>query len=334
MAQFTVYSSSDAGAGNPGLLFGTAGDLLRVLDLVLVNGYTGKAAAGWTKPFANSGNIGCYRNASPANSGNGFGIVINDNGANVTSTYKEAWITGWESIASVAGPVGTGTGQFPTPAQALTTGHLVARKSADLVTGRAWICFADSLTFYMFVATGDTLGYYHTFWFGDFFSLGGSTDAYRCLIQGNAVENSGAASATNMTADTISTTSVASANGFFASRTSGGGGSSVQLYKMGALCMQAGGTTLPVATIGALQAANGSDNSYYLPPLWLTQFTVNQLRGRIRGLYHSGHATTTWADGQVVTGGGDFAGKTLQAVKLGINGGMWFVETSNTLETN
>ena len=71
MAQFTIYSSSDAGADAPGPIAGVAGDLIRVLDKILVTGYTGKSAAGWSHPVATSGNIASYKNASPANSGNG-----------------------------------------------------------------------------------------------------------------------------------------------------------------------------------------------------------------------------------------------------------------------
>lgn len=43
-------------------LTGAAGSLLAVLDAALVSGVTGLTPAGWTKPFANSGNIGCYKN--------------------------------------------------------------------------------------------------------------------------------------------------------------------------------------------------------------------------------------------------------------------------------
>src|SRR6185369_17757627 len=106
MGQFTIYSSSDPGNGSdqPGLLTGQAGDLLRVLDKVLVNGYTGKAAAGWTKPFVNATNSGCYKQGA----GSLFALHIQDNGANVTSTFKEAWATGWETITATSATVGTG----------------------------------------------------------------------------------------------------------------------------------------------------------------------------------------------------------------------------------
>jgi hypothetical protein len=337
MAQFTVYASTDAGAGNPGNLTGQAGDLLRVLDLVLVNGYTGKAAAGWSKPFANAGNIGCYKNASTANGGSGFGVVINDNGANITSTYKEAWATGWESIAGVGSPVGTGSGQFPTPAQLLTSGHVVVRKSLTADgTGRAWTCYADSLTFYLFIYSGDVAGQAFPLWFGDFFSLAGSSDAFRGMIMGRAIENSAGTGTTNQNDDVLWALGGTPANtvGQYAARSYGGGGTSIQVVPMGAYGLLPGISAQRTANVGALTAPNGPDNSYYLPPIWVGEIIAGVLRGRFRGLYHSAHALATWANGQVVTGAADFAGKTLQAVTKGVNGGMWFVETSNTVETN
>src|ERR1035437_2380958 len=133
-SQFTVFSSSDA--AGPGLLTGAAGSLLAVLDACLVTSYAGHTlAAQWTKPTANAGNIGCYKQGAGA----GLSLVINDAGPNGTSTYKEAWAIGWESVAGVGSPVGTGSGQFPIPAQLLTTGHDVWRKSATAEIGRAHV---------------------------------------------------------------------------------------------------------------------------------------------------------------------------------------------------
>ena len=336
MAQFTVYSSGDV--SGPGVMFGSAGDLIRVLNAVLVVGYSGKAAAGWTHPVATVGNIASYKNASPANSGNGFGVVINDNGPHVTSTFKEAWATGWETVLGVGAPVGTGTGQFPTPALLLTSGHVVVRKSAtaDGTTPRSWVCYADSLTFYLFIQTGDGASYYSFFGFGDFFSLTGSSDQYRCHIQGRALENNATGGASTGAGDLIGTQSNTTANavGSYAPRSWGGGGSCVATSYIGAIGLTAGTTNSYINNVGTNTAPNGPDNAYYIPPIWINELSASALRGRFRGLYHSAHPLATFADGQVISGAADYAGKTLQAVKRGISGGMWFVETSNTLETN
>src|ERR1035437_8888689 len=179
-SQFTIFSSSDV--AGPGLLTGAAGTLLALLDACLVTSYAGHTlAAQWTKPIANAGNIGSYKQGAGA----GLSLVINDAGPNGTSTYKEAWAIGGESVAGVGSPVGTGSGQFPTPAQALTSGHVVIRKSASAdATGRSWVLFANVSTFYLFVAAGDPAGVYLAFMFGDVFSLKGASDGSRCLLHG------------------------------------------------------------------------------------------------------------------------------------------------------
>lgn len=356
MAQFIQYSSSDA--GGPGLLTGAAGTLIAVLKACLVDGYLAHAAAGWSQPVATAGNIGSFKNASPANGGNGFGFVINDNGPNVTSTFKEAWITGWETVLGVGAPVGTGTGQFPTPAQLLTSGHVVWRKSAsaDGVT-RAWTIFADSLTCYVFMSSGDIAGTYQYGFFGDVFSLKGNTDAFRCMIMGRTVENTSGGATTSNAAQNDWSDAMAQAGGttpgtgvlltatpgHFLARTAGGGGASVLANKFGDITRaNLAGTynTATGATVGAypfagiVQTPNSPDNAYHLSPMWIGESASGIVRGRMRGLYHVCHPTASFADGQTFNGAGDFAGKTFQIVLKGTSGGFLAVETSNTLETN
>jgi len=331
-SQFTIYTSSDA--NGPGLIFGAAGDVLRVLDLCLVNGYTGKAAPSpaWTKPFANSGNIGCYKQGAGAQ----MSLLINDNGKNVTSTFKEAWVTGWESIASIADPVGTGVGQFPLPAQMLTTGHVVLRKSntADSTNGRQWILFADAYTFYFFINTGDgTATYYGTLFFGDMYSFKGSTDAYRCLLIGNGQENSFAGATVN-SADQIATLFQGAANhpGHYMPRSYTGIGTSIQWLKQGDFSKTNNSSGGPL--LGVVQPPNGPDNGYYMSAVTVAELISLSIRGRVRGMFHICHPLATFADGQLLLGANDFAGKTFQIVKQGATGGYWGMEVSATVETN
>ena len=68
-SQFTIYTATDI--GGPGLLTGVTGSLINILNACLVNGYTSKSAAGWTKPFADiSASAGslpyyaCFKQAS------------------------------------------------------------------------------------------------------------------------------------------------------------------------------------------------------------------------------------------------------------------------------
>lgn len=326
VSQFIQYSSGDA--SGPGAIQGVVGDVLRVLDLCLVNGYSGKAAAGWSKPFANSGNIGCYQNGTGST---GLGVVINDNGPNATSLAKEAWATGWESIAGIGAPVGTGTGQFPTAAQLLTTGHTVIRKSTSAdATHRNWTVFADAHTAYLLIQTGDgSATTYSGFMFGDVFSLKSTADNYRCMIIGNPTENAGTAGAFN----SASLANAATAGNFLA-RTYGGGGASVTAGKHGD-----GNKSVTTAYFdGLAQTPNGPDNSYYLCPIWVHEPSAGIIRGRLRGVYQLCHPKASFSDGQTFNGMGDYAGKTFQVVRdiygpaSVLSHMVW--ETSNTVETN
>jgi len=123
--------------------------------------------------------------------------------------------------------------------------------------------------------------------------------------------------------------------GHYIARTWGGGGSSVQLNKGGDL--QVAIVFNPSYPYYATQYGNqpyGPDNTLYLSPLRMFEYPSGQLRGRFRGLYMCAHQYTLFSDGQTLAGAGDYAGKTFQVVHRGGNGGIWFVETSNTVETN
>lgn len=322
-SQFTIYTSSDT--SGPGPLSGTVGCLLTVLDAILVNGYTGKTAAGWSKPFANSGNIGCYK----LGAGTGFGMVINDNGPS-TPTYQQASASGWEAITGVGSSVGSGTGQFPLPSQLLVTGHVTIRKSVSLDSvSRPWIAFADSRTLYLFISTGDVAGSYFSFYFGDFFSLNGTTDTGRCGINGQTSD----ASTLNLDPWGMSI-NVGAGNvvpGAFAARPGGGVGFSTQLGEFGDQSLQGTASMLD----GAITGVNPTDNSFYLYPVHLSEGA--SIRGRLRGVYHFCHTNATATDGQIITGTGDHSGKTFRLVKTTralSNLLVTAIEISNTVETN
>lgn len=324
--QFNLYSSSDA--AGPGLLTGQAGTLLTLLDMCLVTGYAGHPAPSpaWSKPIANAGNIGCYLPGA----GSQMNLLINDNGPNVTSTTSEAWVCGWETLAGIGAPVGTGTGQFPTPAQQLATGHGVIRKSktADAV-GRSWFLYADSYTAILFIAAGDTVGTYIGFYFGDIFSLKGATDAYRTALIAKATENV-------VDGDLLVTITAinAATAGHFMPRTYGGGGTSITIGKHGDNARQTSATNVD----GLVQTPNGPDNAYYLCPVWVHEPSANIIRGRLRGLYYLLHPTASFADGQTFSGAGDFAGKTFKLFKAMKNANsatsILLVEDSATVELN
>lgn len=329
MAQYNVYSNATGGSGAPGLMTGQAAEILRVLDKCLVTGWTGVAAAGWSKPIANSGNIGCYLQGA----GSGFGVVVNDNGPNVTSTFKEAWATGWESIAGIGAPVGSGGGQFPLPAQLLTSGHVVWRKStlAD-GTGRAWTLFADASTFILFMATADAAGVYYPGYFGDIFSIKATADAYRCAIIGSAAENTPGNSSSHAM-DRLGVMQTAQ-SGHFLARTYAGTGSSITFSKIGDMALLTGAQGDGATMIGNVQAPNGPDSGWHLAPLRVAEVSGTLIRGRLRGLYHVCHPLASFSDGQILTGANEYAGKSFQIVSKGTSSGFWAVDISNSLDTN
>jgi len=337
VSQFTIYSSHDASAP---VLDGTAGSLLEVLDACLVDGYGAKAAAGWSKPSANSGNCGHYLQGAGSS---GYHLFINDDGPHVTSTYMEAWATGWKTMSGIAAPVGAGTCQFPLPAQQLTTGHVSIRKSnAADSSVRSWMVVADSRTVYLFVAAIIASPLFLPFYFGDIYSLAGASDGNRCLIAGRQVEN---AVTTGLTSDAVGgmTFSGGSAGTCISGTNSRGlwiaGSANGVSTSIGArftsfwhpFSYGASETYNPWG--GPYIAPNAADNSIRLGPIRVHTAGYLDYRGRLRGMWAPAHPASTFAEGQIITGANETAGKTFRAVRL-YDGGVLFIETSNTVETN
>jgi hypothetical protein len=182
-SQLKLYSSGDSASIQ---LTGLSGSLVSVLNSILVTGYGIQTAAGWTVPLINGVASGSFKQGSGS-----LGVIhINDSAPNLSAGTREAWVTGWESITANTAPVGTGSGQFPLPAQLLTTGHCVMRKSVtNDSTTRAWICFADAWTFYFFAQCGDAVGVYGSMFFGDIFSIKSTTDNPKIFLGARLSEN-------------------------------------------------------------------------------------------------------------------------------------------------
>ena len=314
--------------------------------------------------------LGCYTPPS----GSMFTMVVNDmGGGGVAPTNssggREALITGWENLlaltssAPYTGSLGSGYGQFPLPTQ-LMMGNVVWRKSATAdTTPRSWIMFADYYTMHLFIATGDTAGTYYGGSFGDVYSFRGSSDLFRCLLIGRAVISASGAicsgvatgalydcfdstpintQAVGATATLANISAFNATPGHYMARTWGSvGGASINVSKVGDLGKaQAEGITVGANQYncwvfsGAIQTPNAPDNSLYLAPIQIGEVVENCLRGRWRGMYHICHSVTSFGDGQVFAGSGDFAGKQFYVIRSGTSGGMFAVEISNTVETN
>ena len=272
---FQMYTSGDA--AGPGALTGQANSLILLLRAILVDGYGAIPAAGWSEPIAAAGNCAAFRPGA----GTRFGLFVNDNGPNATSTYKEAWVTGWESVSGIAAPVGSGTGQFPTAAQLLTTGHGVCRKSASAdAVGRDWVAFADPYTCYLFIASGDAVGSgtytygYTMLFFGDFYSVKSTDDDYRGMIVCRTTENVSSNNVEGFGSQVAAPTTTAP-TGFYLARSYGGAGGSVAASHQGDY-----GKNTAAVYAGVVQYPNGPDNSLYLSPIWIFEPTSGTTRGR------------------------------------------------------
>lgn len=337
MAQFTIYRSTD---GSAPVLTGAAGSLIALFKACLVDGYGAKAAAGWTQPVATASNIGSFKQGSSSYADAGF--VLNDNGPNVTSTYKEAWATGWRTVSGVGAPVGSGTGgQFPTAAQLLTTGHVVVRKSTSAdATARAWMLVADDRTVYFFARTGDFTASgvtaFNDFAFGEFYSVEPSGFTNACFILGRNTENVGTNSTQFGGMDRwICQYHTSNHTGqYFMDSVAGGAGSQLMYYSGDASRLTTvSSASTPQTGQGNIPLPNGPDSSYYIAPITLSDAAGN-IRGRLRGIFCACHATTAIADGTTVTGAGDYAGRTFLCIYPGTASGGLLIETSNTVDTN
>jgi hypothetical protein len=324
MAQFRIYQSTDSGAPT---LNGLTGSLLALLDACLVNGYGSQIPAGWLKPIPNTGSFGCFQLPSGST---GHYLFVGDSGSNGQGG-AEAYLQGWDSITNFNEFAVTGSNQFPTLAQlAVGRGSVIARKSAaPTAVGRTWIVMADSRSLYGFVQTGDVANAYYGFMFGEFYSIkSGSVDTGRTMIVGRSIVSSSVASTERL--DTLGTTMTTAVAGHFAAHAFGGGGSSITLNVHGDPGKSAGTTLL-----GQVTYLNNVDNGLYISPVWVVDNATANIRGRMRGFYQYLHAIANVVDGQTFTGSADFPGRTFEVIKQTGNGpGVYFMETSDTLETN
>lgn len=360
--QFTIYTSEDR--DGPGPITGQTGSLVSVLNACLINGYGSSSwqrpAAGWIKPCPDSGSgVGLYPNCYAGfqqASGSKFSVFINDNYP-VTSTYGEAWITGWQYLSSSfptgssVGHTGIGNGQFPPQAQtsaATTLGAVNCRKSAlNTNVARSWILAADERTFYLWIATGDTAGVYYSIEFGDFYSLAGNNDKWCCLLNGRyGGSGVGQSLLDCVSSGTMRTGYSYTLNGhqvglyghFVANSAAGTGGCIWAAKKGDVSALNAAGaitTNYGYLTMdGIISYPNPIDNSIRLSPLWVVEPSAPAIRGKYRGLYHSCHPTSNVTTGQTFSGSGNFAGKAFMIIKQGPSAGHWVLEISPTLVTS
>ena len=177
----TVYRWDDPDA--PVLSNPSAGSLIGVLDACLVNGYTGKSGAGWTKAFSGT-NLAAYRQGA----GSMCYLRVYDG----TGTFKVR-MRGYESMTDV----NTGTGEFPTTTQ-LANGVYAAIGTSTTAANKPWIVVADNKRFYLWVGASLTTAvdiststtWQALFFFGDIISFRPG-DTYCCQIMGSDSASNG-----------------------------------------------------------------------------------------------------------------------------------------------
>ena len=171
----TVYRWDDPDA--PVLSNPSAGSLIGVLDACLVDGYTGKTGAGWTKAFSGT-NLAAYRQGA----GSMCYLRVDDG----TGSFKVK-MRGYESMTDV----NTGAGEFPTTTQ-LANGVYAAIGTSTTAANKPWIVVADNKRFYLWVGASLTTAvdiststtWQALFFFGDIISFRPG-DTYCCQIMGS-----------------------------------------------------------------------------------------------------------------------------------------------------
>ena len=341
---------------NAPTLSGTAGTLVSVLDGVLVSGFTGFTALGWTTAYTGT-NQRQYKNS--AVDGTGSQLYIDDSGPGGAGA-AEARATGFVTGTAL----GAGTNQFPTFAEInIGIGAIVIRKSSTAnSTVRYYTIVGDDTCFYLFTESGDYTSPNLTsvFMFGDIFSYK-TNDAYRCIIIGRNSENNNYV--TNEWSTTLSGLQ-GGQNGNILSYTLGGHymaanftgiGGSISVGKhtdqikmgvggFGVQGLIGGTTTIPgtgqmclvgnnCANSGYFPYPNAPDGGLYIAPIWIHH--NNFVRGYLKGLW-APLQNLPLNHNDTYNGSGPFAGKSFLAqAAIGDynnnpNVAQFHVETSST----
>jgi len=296
----TVYRSTDSSAPT---LSGTAGDLINLLDKCLVSGYGSKAAAGWSKPYTAT-NQAVFRPGS----GVQHYFHVDDNSPNGTALGREAFFRGSEGATGFQ----TWTNPFPTIAQLALGSGIGIRKSATAdATTRSWIVIADDRTCWSFILSGDVAGLYCGQVFGEFYSLVTGTDLWRSMVAGRTGVNAAESGTTGVLNNVNTSGAFSGITNHYMPRAYTGLGGSTQMTKYTdiRLCGNALMTNSVAAAI-----INGPDSAIHLSPVWVGE-SGGHTRGRLRGYYGAIASTASVADGDTISGGGAFAGRTFLIIK-------------------
>ena len=259
------------------------------------------APAGWAKAFSGT-NLAAYRSQDVT--GTRLFLRVDDTGT------TNARVVGYESMSDV----NTGLRGFPLPPQVAGGGYW-PKANAVNATARAWTVIADTKTVWVHLHTATSgIGASGCVWgFGDFDSYK-SGDPYACALQCSYTDTA-TATATNAAAAEYA--GLSGISGPIAARSFTALGGSVVLDHAAESHTSAAGVSGAVASALAPSYPNGTNNSLVLSRNALVERSV-ALRGVSPGLLlapQNCHAQFNWRD--KVPGQGQYAGRTLLAVKAG-----------------
>lgn len=277
-------------------------DATGITDQTATGAVTVKIApAGWQKAFSGT-NLAVYRSLDPT----GTRMFLRVNDADTTN----ARVIGYESMSDVS----TGVRPFPTDAQVSGGGYWPKANAAN-ATARAWTVIADSRGWWLHTHTSTTNpGISGGVWgFGDYDSLK-SGDPFACALQCSMTDTSASTAVNQAAAEYAGLSAVA---GPFTPRSFTGLGGSAQLDHAQESHGTAAGGSGANASGMVPTYPNGPNNGLILSRKLLVERGV-ALRGGSRGLLLAAqncHAAFNWRD--KVAGQGQYAGRTLMAVKCG-----------------
>lgn len=191
-----LYASTDSSAPT---LSGTAGDMINLLDKILVAGYGSQTAAGWTKPYTTT-NVAVFQQGSGSN---GYVMRVDDTGATVTGGARDALVRGAESASAHS----TVVDPFPLTSQVADTICAWRKSSTADATTRVWRAVADATFILLWVNFGSNLG--DLYFFGDVPELY-TGDSYNTMIwqRNDSVAGNGSSSLACATTGAYSSTFV------------------------------------------------------------------------------------------------------------------------------
>jgi len=259
------------------------------------------APAGWEKPFSGT-NLAAYRSQDVT--GTRMFLRVDDTG---TTTAR---VVGYESMSDV----NTGVRAFPLQAQVAGGGYW-PKSNATNATARAWTVIADSRGWWLHSHTDPNFpGISGSVWgFGDYDSLK-SGDPFACALQCSTTNTSTSSTSDSYAAEYNGMGNVA---GPFTARSFTSLGGSVQLDHAQESYAINTGVSGSLSGGNVPTYPNGPNNGLFLSRKLLVERGV-ALRGVSRGLLVTAqncHARFNWRD--KVPGQGQYAGRTLMAVKCG-----------------